>query len=476
MAIDISKDTLQKETDALFWAQTGYKPGQKLDPANPLDKAYGPVWLDIFHKVQRAADAGTLVTTYDHPVVAQHLSDAAVANAAAAAHLDAAVAARNPVVSQENASAATTATQISTQKTREAAANQSPAASPVLVKKAGKEAIKTPPPLNAPSADHIAHGQARVHAHGHHTPMQEHEPSPSIPASWSNEALYKETNARFWRQTGYKPGQKLDQANAQDREKAQIWRAVFRQVQYEAAAGTLVLSSLAPIPYPMPPPPWGVRPMGPRPPMVPPYPQMPPYQPYPQGQAYQPYSQMQQSQMQQPYSQMPLYQPQMQQPQMQQPQMQQPYPPNGHERGRHGQQPYPPNGHERGRHGRGHGRGQHPSSGPLGPQPGGQSPPTDVSVPPGAPASSAPSPGGFPSSEGAPPADIPGAPSSLDTVPSPPPEESSSIGKYLAIGLAIVAGGGLLYYATSHKSPGRTPKVLLATPTRPTSMTALSRP
>lgn len=443
MVPDISQDTLNKETDALFWAQTGYKVGQKLDPHDTADQAYRHVWMDTYNKVKRAAEAGTLVTTFDHPAVEQRLSDAAVAQKAAAAHLDAAVASSDPAATQANVLAATTATQISAQKAREAAAKQPPAVSPDLVLKAGQEAVKTPPPPNAPSSAHIAHAHARAHAHGHHLPMQEEQARPTTP---SPEALYKETNLRFWKQTGYKPGQKLDQANAQDREKAKIWSALFQQVQHEAAAGTLVLSSPEP-----PLPPWVVRPPMARPSMTSrPYQQMPPYQPYPQMPPYQPYPQ-------QPYPQMPPYQPY---PQMQQPQMQQGHPPNGHERGRH----------ERGRHGRDHGRGQHPSRGP---QPGQSPPPTDVSAPPGSPA---PSPGGFPPSEGAPPADIPGAPSLPDTALSPPPEESSSIGKYLAIGLAIVAGGGLLYYATSHKSSGRPPKVLLASPTRATSTTALSRP
>jgi hypothetical protein len=427
MATDISKDTLNKETDAQFWAQTGYKPGQKLDPNNPTDKAYESVWMDTFRKVKRAADAGTLVTTFDHPVVAQHLSDAAVANAAAAAHLDAAVAAVDPAVSQENIRAATTAAQISAQKAREAAANQPPTVSPTLVKEAGKEALKTPPPPSAPSGEHIAHGQARAHAHGPHTPMQ---------GPLSQEALYKETNARFWRQTGYKPGQKLDPTNLQDREKAKIWMAILQQVQHEAAAGALVFTSPEltappmPMPMPSPMPPWVVRPpmgppmgppysMGPRSPMGPPYLQMPPYQPYPQ---------------------MPPYQV--------------------------SPQPPPARPHERGSR---HRHGQPPS---MGPQPGGQAPPMDRPSPQGGPDAT---PSGAPSPGGALPDNIPGVPTAPDTS-QPPSEEPSSIGKYLAIGLALVAGGGLLYYATSRKSPGRTPKVLLATPTRATSMSMLPRP
>jgi hypothetical protein len=391
----IDKDTLNKETDALFWAQTGFKPGQKLDPNNPTDKAYGAVWMDIFRKVKRAADAGTLITTFDHPVVAQHLTDATVANKAAAAHLDAAVAARDPVTTQENVIAATTATQISAQKAREAAAQQSPAVSPTLVKEAGKAAIKTPPPPSAPSGEHIAHGHARAHAHGRHIAHQGKTPTP--------EMLYKETNARFWRQTHYKQGQPLDRANPRDREMAKIWADILRQVQHEAAAGSLVFTSPELTSPQVPSPPWPGHL-----PLPTPYPQMPQMQPYPQ--------------------------------------------------------PYPQ------RHRRGHGpHGQRPPMGPMGPQPNGQ---------PMGPQSNGPTPSmEVPSPQGgsAPPFNAP-SPSdpSLPSEVAPAPEESTSIGKYLAIGLAIVAGGGLLYYATSNKSShGRSAKVLLATPARSTSVSML---
>ena len=59
MATTISRDILNKETNARFWAQTGYKPGQRLDPNNPLDKAKMPVWMDIFRKVNAEADVVT---------------------------------------------------------------------------------------------------------------------------------------------------------------------------------------------------------------------------------------------------------------------------------------------------------------------------------------------------------------------------------------------------------------------------------
>jgi hypothetical protein len=72
---DIQK-VLDAETDARFSIQTGYKPGQKLDPKKPADAAFIPVWLDIYKKVKAEWEAGKLVKTYNHPVVAGAISDA----------------------------------------------------------------------------------------------------------------------------------------------------------------------------------------------------------------------------------------------------------------------------------------------------------------------------------------------------------------------------------------------------------------
>ena len=44
-------------------------------------------------------------------------------------------------------------------------------------------------------------------------------------------ALYKKTNRYFWKQTSYKPGQKLDMALEQDRRMAKVWMEIFRQMQ-----------------------------------------------------------------------------------------------------------------------------------------------------------------------------------------------------------------------------------------------------
>ena len=270
----ISKDILDRETDARFWAQTGYRPGQKLDPSSPTDKAMMPVWMDVYRKVKAEADAGTLVTTFDHPEVAQHLADADVANRAAAAHLDAAVAAPDPATAQQNVVAATTAAQISAQKARDAAATQPPTVSSQLLQGAARDAAQNPPPPNAPSADHLAHAQTQA------------PPTPKPPQP-PRDVLFRETDLRFWNTTHYKPGKKLDMSDPQDREIAKVWREIFRQVQREANQGTLVLTPppaatplAPPPPAPTPPPPPFMPPRA-APPARPPMrmPPMPPFRP-----------------------------------------------------------------------------------------------------------------------------------------------------------------------------------------------------
>jgi hypothetical protein len=256
-------DTITNEIYARYWAETGRKPGQRLDPHNPTDHAYLPVWQDIARKVQHAAVTGTLITTFKHPVVAQSLADAAIAHKAAAAHLDMAAVAPDAATAQDNIAAATAAAQISLQKAHEAAAFQRrllgasrgvgvgadpvvhPTISLDLVQEAGKQAVKTPPPPSAPSAEHLAHEHARKHAQGQPKLAQ----APSSPAGLSHEDLYKEVDARFGQKThGYKQGQPLDMSIAQDREMAKIWRALLQQVQHEIATNTRARSWSVPSP------------------------------------------------------------------------------------------------------------------------------------------------------------------------------------------------------------------------------------
>ena len=353
MATTISRDILNKETNARFWTSTGHRPGQKLDPKNPTDKAMMPVWMEIFRKVSAEADGGTLVTTYDRPEVVQALADAEIASTVAALHVNEAVKDPDPEIAQQHTAAAATAAQVVAQKLSEAAANQPPSVSLKVVQDAIREAAKTPPSPFAPAADQIAHAQMQNGNGQQLRPEQDPWDSRYVPPSRSpreqppaqpspreqprgqppREVLTKETNVRFWNRTRYKPGQKLDMSIAEDRKQSKIWMEIFGEVEREANEGRLTFTNpeLAPSPGARPP----SRPMPPMPPM-------PPMQPAPPA-AMQPPRQPPMPPMppMQPGAQRPMspsgapdpWWPGMQQPM--QPGMQQPMPPSM-------QQPMPP--------------------------------------------------------------------------------------------------------------------------------------
>ena len=474
----ISNDILNAETDARFWAQTGYKPGQKLDPNNPTDKAMEPTWRDINSKVKSEAAAGTLVTTFDHPHVQQNLSDAAVANKAAGIHAALAAAAPDAETAQSNIAAAAAAHQISTQKAQEAASVQPPTVSPPLVKEASKEVASNPPPPQAPADEHIAHQHVR---HGAHRHAQEvHEQAQAKTAS--REALYAETNKRFWAQTNYKPGQRLDMSIPEDVEKAKIWMQIFAQVQSEANAGTLVLSTeaqppVAPPPAGEPPPPPPTAPptqaAPPPPPQAPPPPQPapsmgpPPMGPPPMGPppgyqpAYAPPYALPYPPplMRQRHPRMPsgMYQPPMMRPRLPympppgayQPPMR-PMPPPGMQQpmqqpGQQGMGP-PPEHHERhGRHKRRHPRDEGAPGGQPEPQQFTAAQATQDSQGPSNGAPAGPSDGGqIPDSTrtngGSVPTEGEGAPSGMP------------VGTVALIGLSVFAAGALVYMGVKSKS------------------------
>jgi hypothetical protein len=81
------KAALNAETDTRFWAQTGVKPGAKLDPQNPIDAKMIPVWQDLYGKMLKAFRAGTIVWTHTEPSVNHALADAKAATKAAATSL-----------------------------------------------------------------------------------------------------------------------------------------------------------------------------------------------------------------------------------------------------------------------------------------------------------------------------------------------------------------------------------------------------
>ncbi len=147
-----SPDVLNKETNARFWAQTNYKVGQKLDMSNPTDKAMSKVWLDINAKVKAEDASGQLVTTYDHPEVAQNLQEAEVAHQVTVAHVEAAntaVQAGDQQTAQAHVNAAHVAQTIGQNRAQKAAKRQPPTVSPTVVQNATQQAhqaARQPPP------------------------------------------------------------------------------------------------------------------------------------------------------------------------------------------------------------------------------------------------------------------------------------------------------------------------------------------
>jgi len=142
-------DVLTKETDARFWASTGYKPGTKLDPNDPHDRAMMKTWMDTYAKVKAEDAAGRLHLTYNHPDVAKDLSDAALAGAAMGAHLDAAATAPDAATKQHHERAAAAAGDIFDSAITAGLHKQPPTASPQVMHAAATDvhaAAGLPPP------------------------------------------------------------------------------------------------------------------------------------------------------------------------------------------------------------------------------------------------------------------------------------------------------------------------------------------
>ena len=159
---DTARTVIDRETDARFWSQTGYKSGQKLDMSIPTDRAMAQVWNTIHAKVVAEDNAGTLHLTYNHPVVQQGLATAAAADADTAAHLDAAASSADPAVAQhhvERAATAQAASQRATASVQQATQHAPP--NPAVVRKAASDAAASAPPVNAGGRHHLGHHQAQ---------------------------------------------------------------------------------------------------------------------------------------------------------------------------------------------------------------------------------------------------------------------------------------------------------------------------
>ena len=252
---------LNLETDARFVAQSGVT--HKLNPSDPTDAALIPLWNQIFAKVQAEDAAGHLVLTYNHPVVAQNLADAHAASAAAAAHLDAAVAAPDPTTAQQHVDAATDAANVAKQKAAAAAAVQPPSADPQVAQAASANAAQQPKPKHEHGHGHKHVAQAQAEGAGAQVAQTQSPgpvtspdaaPPPTAPtapapaaAHASRDIIDRETDHRFWAQTGYRPNQKLNPNDPQDAKMIPVWLAIYKQVQAEDAAGKLVLTYNNPV-------------------------------------------------------------------------------------------------------------------------------------------------------------------------------------------------------------------------------------
>lgn len=76
-----TKTDLINETNARYWVGTGYKVGERLDPANdPVDQMHARRWLQTYRDLERQNAAGTLVLFHKDPSFARSLAEAARAS------------------------------------------------------------------------------------------------------------------------------------------------------------------------------------------------------------------------------------------------------------------------------------------------------------------------------------------------------------------------------------------------------------
>src|SRR5271167_3933756 len=52
---------LNRQADRLFWQQTGYKPNQRLDPADPNDRAMIPTWWAVRAQIEHRRSPRELI-------------------------------------------------------------------------------------------------------------------------------------------------------------------------------------------------------------------------------------------------------------------------------------------------------------------------------------------------------------------------------------------------------------------------------
>jgi len=136
---------VNRETDARFHAQTGYKPGMPLDLKDSSDRAMSKVWLDVHAQVAGENDAGKMVRTFDEPRVAEHLDHAKVAHLAAINHMVGASSAKDNAHLELHLRAAKEANTISRESCAAAAEFQPPSVTKFILDQALAEVSKTAP-------------------------------------------------------------------------------------------------------------------------------------------------------------------------------------------------------------------------------------------------------------------------------------------------------------------------------------------
>jgi hypothetical protein len=137
-----SKDILNKETDARFWAQTGYKPQQPLNKNDPSDRAMMATWAHIFSEVKKENDGGRLVVTYNHPQVEKHLDAAEISSHAAQGHIDASRTEPDPQKAQAHHDAANDLIHAAARAAHAAADLQPPSVSPHVAEVAAHDVAR----------------------------------------------------------------------------------------------------------------------------------------------------------------------------------------------------------------------------------------------------------------------------------------------------------------------------------------------
>jgi len=188
----VVQKAINAETDVRFWAQTGYKVGQKLDIGNPSDAAMAPVW-DAIHGLVLGEylTHGFITPTHASPDVQAHLANAANAQQQASAHADAAAhafAAGDQATAHQHAAAADQAHQVAA-----ASAHAAAAAQPLSIVSAGSRAgarrladSSSPASPGLPSVAQAAkaassHAHARAHVVKAPPPTRQQAGSLAVP-------------------------------------------------------------------------------------------------------------------------------------------------------------------------------------------------------------------------------------------------------------------------------------------------------